>query len=226
MNQRVRRLSHIWLAAAAMLFGIAQVAGAQSTGNIAGRVLEAGTNAPIASAQVQVVGTTRGAVTNETGAYRIASIPAGQYTLRVMRIGFQSITQTVTVGSGETANADFSVPAVAIKLDEVVTTATGATERKRETGNAIGTLQPSIAEQRGQDEVSNPGPAAAGKDAGCAGREPGRSDRRLAENPHSRRGQRVAGQLSCGDHRGRAPQQLVRPDHQAEEHTSQRQSDV
>jgi TonB-linked SusC/RagA family outer membrane protein len=130
-----------------MLFGIAQAGRAQSSGNIGGRVLEAGTGAPIASAQVQVVGTTRGAVTNETGAYRIASIPAGQYTLRVLRIGFQSITQTVTVNAGETANADFSVPAVAIKLDEVVTTATGATERKRETGNAIGTLQPSIAEQ-------------------------------------------------------------------------------
>jgi TonB-linked SusC/RagA family outer membrane protein len=130
-----------------MLLGIAQAASAQSTGNIAGRVLETGTNAPIASAQVQVVGTTRGAVSNETGAYRIAGIPAGQYTLRVLRIGFQSITQTVTVTNGETASADFLVPAVAIKLDEVVTTATGATERKRETGNAIGTLQPSIAEQ-------------------------------------------------------------------------------
>src|SRR6476469_169038 len=63
MNQRVRRLSHFWLAAGAMLFGIAQAAGAQTSGNIAGRVVEAGTNAPIASAQVQVVGTTRGAVT-------------------------------------------------------------------------------------------------------------------------------------------------------------------
>src|SRR3954468_1600022 len=102
MNQRVRRSSHLWLAAGAMLFGVAQAAHAQAAGNIAGRVLEAGTNETIASAQVQVVGTTRGAVTNETGAYRIASIPAGQYTLRVLRIGFQSITQTVTVNSGET----------------------------------------------------------------------------------------------------------------------------
>ena len=129
-----------------MLLGIARAANAQATGNIAGRVTDAGSNQPVASAQIQVVGTTRGAVTNETGAYRIANIPAGTYTLRVLRIGFQSTTQTVAVTDGATATADFAIPAVAIKLDEVVTTATGATERKRETGNAIGTLQPSLAE--------------------------------------------------------------------------------
>lgn len=146
MNQDVRRLYHLSLAAGVILLAITGAANAQATGNIAGRVTDASSNQPVASAQIQVVGTTRGAVTNETGAYRIASIPAGTYTLRVLRIGFQSTTQTVTVSDGATATADFAIPAVAIKLDEVVTTATGATERKRETGNAIGTLRPTLAE--------------------------------------------------------------------------------
>lgn len=154
MNQDVRTLFKLSLAAGVVLCALARAANAQATGNIAGRVIDAASNQPIASAQIQVVGTTRGAVSNETGAYRIASIPAGTYTLRVLRIGFQSTTQTVTVTDGATATADFAIPSVAIKLDEVVTTATGATERKRETGNAIGTLQPSLAENANSVNVA------------------------------------------------------------------------
>src|SRR5689334_9008245 len=114
MNQDVRRLYQLSLAAGVMLFAITRAANAQATGTIAGRVTDASSNQPVASAQIQVVGTTRGAVTNETGAYRIPSMPAGTYTLRVLRIGFQSIAQTVTVSDGATATADFAIASVAI----------------------------------------------------------------------------------------------------------------
>src|SRR5438270_4279763 len=154
MNQDVRRLFQLSLAAGVILCAITRAANGQGTGTIAGRVTDASSNQPVASAQIQVVGTTRGAVSNETGAYRIPGMPAGTYTLRVLRIGFKSTTQTVTVSDGGTATADFPIPAVAVKLDEVVTTATGATERKRETGNAIGTLQPSLAENANANNVA------------------------------------------------------------------------
>jgi TonB-dependent starch-binding outer membrane protein SusC len=149
----MRGQARLWLTSLFAAGLLPALALAQS-GNIEGRVVEQTSNNPVPSAQIQVVGTTRGAVTNETGGYRIANIAPGTYTLRALRIGFQSLTQTITVGASGTVTANFALPAVAIKLDEVVTTATGATERKRETGNAIGTLQPSIAENANTQNVA------------------------------------------------------------------------
>ena len=48
-----------------------------ATGTITGRVLEQGTNAPLAAVQVFVAGTTRGATTTEAGTYRILGVTPG-----------------------------------------------------------------------------------------------------------------------------------------------------
>ncbi len=142
MNQHVRRLFHICGATGALLFGIASVARAQDAGTISGRVIEAGTNAPVASAQIQVVGTTRGAVTGDDGRFRIAAMRPGTYQVRALRLGYQASAQTVDVTVGGTAEANFSLSPAAISLEQVVTTATGEQERRREIGSAVSTLQP------------------------------------------------------------------------------------
>jgi TonB-linked SusC/RagA family outer membrane protein len=111
-------------------------------GTITGHVVDPTTNTPIPSAQVQLVGTTRGAVTAEDGRFRIASVRPGVYQVRVLRIGYQASSQSVTLGSGQTVDLSFApVPAV-VTLDQVVTLATGETTRKREQGNVVGTLTP------------------------------------------------------------------------------------
>src|SRR5207302_11516386 len=142
MNQHVRRLFHSCAAVAVLLTSIVSTVRAQYAGTISVRVIDATSNAPVASAQVQVVGTTRGAVTGDDGRYRIAGVRPGQYQVRALRLGYQASSQTVDVTSGGTATADFSLAAAAISLEQVVTTATGETERKREIGSAVSTLQP------------------------------------------------------------------------------------
>src|SRR5437016_10655381 len=142
MNQHVRRLFHSCAAVAVLLTSIVSTVRAQDAGTISGRVIDAASNAPVPSAQVQIVGTTRGAVTGDDGRYRIAAIRPGQYQVRALRLGYQASSQTVDVTSGGTAEADFSLAAAAISLEQVVTTATGETERKREIGSAVSTLQP------------------------------------------------------------------------------------
>ena len=72
MNQRVRSVFQLCVTAAALLIGVASNSLAQDQGTITGRVIEANSNAPVASVQLQVVGTTRGAVTGEDGRFRIA----------------------------------------------------------------------------------------------------------------------------------------------------------
>lgn len=127
-----------------MAFGATQ-AGAQQTAAINGRVVDATTKAPIARAQIQIVGTTRGVTTAEDGRFRITGLSAGTYQVRVLRIGYSSVTQSITAGPADAAATDFALSAVAVKLDEVVTTATGETTRKREQGNVVGTLAPAPA---------------------------------------------------------------------------------
>ena len=142
MNQHVRRLFHSCAVVVAMLASIVSTVRAQEAGIISGRVVDATSSAPVASAQIQVVGTTRGAVTGDDGRYRIAGMRPGQYQVRALRLGYQASSQSVDVTSGGTAEANFSLTAAAISLEQVVTTATGEQERKREIGSAVSTMQP------------------------------------------------------------------------------------
>lgn len=118
-------------------------AAAQQTGAIVGRVTDGSSGNPIADANIAIVGTTRGSRTNEQGRYRIGGVPAGTYTVRVVRLGYLAATRQVTVADGE-VTADFQVAPAAVTIEQVVVTATGESQRKRETGNAVSTVQPKI----------------------------------------------------------------------------------
>jgi TonB-linked SusC/RagA family outer membrane protein len=121
---------------------ITATARAQDGGTVTGRVIDVSTNAPILSAQVQIVGTGRGGITADDGRFRIANVRPGTYQVRVLRIGYQASTQNITLGSNQTINLEYSLTPAAVSLDEVVTLATGETTRKREQGNVVGTLTP------------------------------------------------------------------------------------
>ncbi|HJR67492.1 MAG TPA: SusC/RagA family TonB-linked outer membrane protein [Gemmatimonadaceae bacterium] len=112
----------------------------EQSGAISGRVIDRDTQQPIASAQVVVVGTQVGAVTDDRGEYRITRVTPGSRQLRALRLGYQSSTQTVAVRAGETATADFTLGTAAVNLDQVVITATGETQRKRESGAITSTI--------------------------------------------------------------------------------------
>lgn len=116
-------------------------AAAQQTGAIVGRVTDRGSGTPIADANIVIVGTNRGSRTNDQGQYRIAGLSAGTYSVRVIRLGYLAATRPVTVTSGD-ATADFQLGEAAVTIDEVVVSATGATERKRENGNDVGIIKP------------------------------------------------------------------------------------
>ncbi|HMH26121.1 MAG TPA: carboxypeptidase-like regulatory domain-containing protein, partial [Gemmatimonadaceae bacterium] len=128
-----------------MSLWISATARAQDGGTISGRVVDATTTAPVPSAQIQIVGTARGGVTAEDGRFRIPNVRPGTYQVRVLRIGFQAGTQSVTVGNGQSIDLAYSLTPVAVTLDQVVTLATGETTRKREQGNVVGTLTPAPA---------------------------------------------------------------------------------
>lgn len=126
-----------WATAAAALAMFPAWAFAQQ-GSVAGRVVDAGTKEPVPSAQVTIVGTRRGAVTDSKGEYRIGSLEAGPIKVRAQRIGYEVATQTVTVPAGGTVTADFALATRAVSLDATVVIASGEQQRVRESGVLTG----------------------------------------------------------------------------------------
>jgi TonB-linked SusC/RagA family outer membrane protein len=124
----------------AAALAIAAPAWAQSTGTIAGRVIDRQTERPLASVQVRIVGTTRGAQTDETGSYRIVGVPAGVVQIAAQRIGYGPQSRTVTVEAGGVTTADVQMTVAVTTLDQVIVTATGREQTTREIGSSVGAL--------------------------------------------------------------------------------------
>jgi len=110
------------------------------TGSVAGKVTDRNTSLPVVEAQLQLAGTVRGARSNDAGEYRIASVPPGSYTLRVIRLGYSQTTQSIVVTAGQTVTADIGLAPSAVVIDQVVVTATGETQRRRESGASTASI--------------------------------------------------------------------------------------
>jgi TonB-dependent starch-binding outer membrane protein SusC len=134
----MRRVRLFLVGAIALAF--ASPAVAQSTGTITGRVTERLTLRPLANTQVRIVGTNRGAVTDDSGSYRIPNVPTGVAQLAVQRLGYGPQSRSVTITSGSTTTADFTMASAVTTLDAVTVTATGQTERRRENGAPTATI--------------------------------------------------------------------------------------
>ena len=99
-----RRLSALFLFAvciAGSLAARADLACAQATGTITGRILIG--KEPGAYANVIIVGTRRGAQADEAGNFTITLVPVGQQTIRVLLTGYDPKTVAVSVNAGANA---------------------------------------------------------------------------------------------------------------------------
>ncbi|MEO8336921.1 MAG: carboxypeptidase regulatory-like domain-containing protein, partial [bacterium] len=131
-NAGARILRRLGVAAALVVSSIAAplVLHAQSgTGSIAGVITDAA-HAAVAGAQVSVVGTRLGGVSDLEGRYRVNGVPAGTHELRVQRIGQkpQSVP-SVSVRVGAETKVDVSVIAAPTSLSAVVVSASRRVEK-------------------------------------------------------------------------------------------------
>ncbi|MFN5598043.1 MAG: SusC/RagA family TonB-linked outer membrane protein [Gemmatimonas sp.] len=126
------RLSITRWAAAVVSIALAGSLGAQApTGTISGKVVDAATKLPISEVRVVVVGTQYAAPTNKDGEFRLVNVRAGATTVGVLRIGYKSSQQTVTVVANQTVTANFELAASAINLSEVVVTGTAGNQERK-----------------------------------------------------------------------------------------------
>ncbi len=114
---------------------------AQGDGTITGVVIDQATQQPVQGAQIVVVGTQRGAMTDQQGRFTIPGVPAGSYEVRARRVGYAPIVQRVTVTAGGTETATFALSTSAARLEEVVVNAvTGQAQRRIESGVNTGSI--------------------------------------------------------------------------------------
>src|SRR5881296_635706 len=127
-------------ACVALTCACALLAAAQTTGTVKGTVTDAATQRPLDGAQISVVGTDLGTLTDAANAqdhlaeWHVELIlpgrvgeraEVGQVILRIRRVGYGSSNKAVTVTPDAPATADFAMPQVVIGLDAVVVTGTG-----------------------------------------------------------------------------------------------------
>src|SRR2546425_1481004 len=121
MTHRVRNAFGRFLAlgyasAMALLVAASSLAAQQTSGKIEGTVTDQ-QGGPIANAQVSIVGTSFGALTNDKGYYFINNVPIGTYTVRGRFIGFTAAEVPgvrVQGGFTQTVNIKLTPSAIAI----------------------------------------------------------------------------------------------------------------
>jgi TonB-linked SusC/RagA family outer membrane protein len=132
--------SRAWLGALSVTLLLGSTASAQAQqASVTGRVTETGSGTPISDAQVFIVGTNLGGLTNQDGRFVLRNVPTGAQQLRVIRIGYTEAKRPITVTAGQATTLDVALAKSVISLQEVVTTATGDT-RRVEIGNAISNI--------------------------------------------------------------------------------------
>src|SRR5688572_21628097 len=116
--------------------------------SLSGRVTDSDNSQPLPGASIQLLPGKQAVETNVAGLYNFNSIPAGNYTLKVSYIGFETITKNVEVTANQ--QLDFPLPKTSIRTEEVVVNATRANDK---TGTTFTNVSKEEIEKRnfGQD---------------------------------------------------------------------------
>ncbi|HUP01341.1 MAG TPA: SusC/RagA family TonB-linked outer membrane protein [Gemmatimonadota bacterium] len=119
---------------------------------------------PLVGAQVQVVGTDLGAVTDSDGNYRITGLPTGPASLRVLYLGYREGRRQLSLDEGANL-ANFELASSPIELDAIVVTGTAGNVQRRAVGNAISDIDASEVLEKAP--VANLGELIQGRAAGA-----------------------------------------------------------
>ncbi len=120
----------------------------QNTASIVGIVSDA-TGAVVANVKVEAKSTATGAVytalTNATGAFTLASLPPGEYEVKVSTQGFKTVSRTVTVLTAQILRLD--IPLQPGSTTETVTVTAESTLLKSESGDLAHNVTPGTMSQ-------------------------------------------------------------------------------
>lgn len=114
----------IFNAAIALLLAAGSSVHSQETGTISGKILDKSNNEPLIGANVLVVGTKMGAISDLDGNFMLKNILPGTYQLRFSFISYQAVlVEKVVVNRGGDAKLNIALTPSSIQMQEVVVTA-------------------------------------------------------------------------------------------------------
>src|SRR5688572_8485342 len=114
---------------------------AQDAGTIEGSVRATRSGSPLSDVVVSVQGTTRGAMTDAQGRYRIAAVPTGERVVLAQLVGRDRGAQTVRVTADSTTRADFALAEAAAVIAPTVVSATREVQRRTDQSATIDVLE-------------------------------------------------------------------------------------
>lgn len=90
-------------------------------GVIEGFIYEKSTGQPLSYATVQILETSKGGFTDETGYFKIKNLPFGTYILEATYAGLQTFTEKgVVIGETTPYNIDFNLDQSALELETII----------------------------------------------------------------------------------------------------------
>jgi len=131
------------LVAAAALLMLTTGGAAQQGGVVVGRVIEEGTQSPVASAAIRVVGTVLLTFADDSGRFELRGVPAGRRELSVERIGFTPRNIEVVVNPGGRHSVEIALTPRPVAVGGVVAAVT-----KRQLSLRDAPVSVSVLEQR------------------------------------------------------------------------------
>lgn len=109
--------------------------------DIKGFVYEESTGEPVMFCNVFLKGTTLGCSTTENGYFNITRIPDGKYTLCVTCVGYDTLTDRISLAGGQSINKKYTLKETSLTLETVSITA-DKVEARTETKTSVITVTP------------------------------------------------------------------------------------
>jgi TonB-dependent starch-binding outer membrane protein SusC len=128
-------MRHLVLALVGGLLWAVPLRAQDSTGTVAGKVVDATSQQPLGNVEVAVAGTPHRELSRADGSFTLNGVPAGAQRLRATRIGYGSQIQEINVTAGGTTTAQIVLAPAAAILEPVVVTGYGTQRREAITGS-------------------------------------------------------------------------------------------
>jgi len=106
---------------------------------VAGKITDEETGAPLVGASVSIPSLRIGAVTDRNGNFRFRA-PAGRFTLEVRYVGYQTVTQSITIKENQTTTVDLKLTQGTILTNEIVVVGLSGEVDKTKLGNTIASV--------------------------------------------------------------------------------------
>ena len=134
----------------------AQQPARDTTGVIAGRVIDAVRSEPRAGAAISVVGTTQGALAGADGRFVIGGVAVGARTIRARLLGYVTLEQPVIVRAGDTTRVELRLDQEAQVLNAVRSEARPIDRELFESRPSVGTVQITARAAEGVPKFGDP----------------------------------------------------------------------